>query len=441
MPFIDDHRRAASRAWEIKHLKPPFSCFDLIEERFGDYDSIRRIFSLARSSGAESLIIEAIPPTGIIAEENEDILTRYSDFQNSELVRLSFWKQIIDDYSKTTVTSNDLIGYAILKHDEIPSIQYNSWHIFEAVFLKYPHEHNCVPRPGNYRLVVCDHPIEIRGLLYCQQNGLNKACAQVAMRSLLSKILPEGDISYRQINHFAESVLPGFDPGKGLTVLQIRHILNELRIGYTDIDYQQGDDQLRIDLPYQKYAYAGLESGSGAFVGFRLTGQNLRAGGSHIIPFYGHTFNKDTWVPNADVSYFHIGEDVGYFPSESWTSSYLGHDDNFGPNFCIPRLYMESKNVDYVVELFRPGVSYGGTEAEAFAVNILYSVLESVDRTKNKWIFRLFQWADKRQVVFRAQAMSSSEYGSHLKSLTDWEGNTENLKSCQLIEEEIPKFV
>ena len=184
-----------------------------------------------------------------------------------------------------------------------------------------------------------------------------------------------------------------------------------------------------------------MESGSGAFVGFRLTGQNLRAGGSHIIPFYGHTFNKDTWVPNADVSYFHIGEDVGYFPSESWTSSYLGHDDNFGPNFCIPRLYMESKNVDYVVELFRPGVSYGGTEAEAFAVNILYSVLESVDRTKNKWIFRLFQWADKRQVVFRAQAMSSSEYGSHLKSLTDWEGNTENLNGCQLIEEEIPKFV
>ena len=221
------------------------------------------------SSGAESLIIEAIPPTGIIAEENEDIFYRYSDFQNSALVRLSFWKQIIDDYSKMTVASNDLLGYAILKHDEIPSIHYNSWHIFEAVFLKYPHEHNCVPRPGNYRLVVCNHPIEMRGLLYCQQNGLNKACAQVAMRSLLSKILPEGDISYRQINHLAESALPGFDPGKGLTVLQIRHILNELRIGFTDIDYQQGDDQLRIVFPIPKICLCRFGIRIGCFCRFQ----------------------------------------------------------------------------------------------------------------------------------------------------------------------------
>ena len=58
MPRIDDHRKAAGENLEIFHLKPPFSFFDFIEDRFGDYDSIRRIFSLARSSLAKTLILE-----------------------------------------------------------------------------------------------------------------------------------------------------------------------------------------------------------------------------------------------------------------------------------------------------------------------------------------------------------------------------------------------
>jgi hypothetical protein len=143
------------------------------------------------------------------------------------------------------------------------------------------------------------------------------------------------------------------------------------------------------------------------------------------MPFYGHTFNKDTWVPNADISYFRIGDGVGYVPSESWTSSFIGHDDNFGPNFCIPRLYIENDKVDYVVELFRPGVCYSGVKAEAIAVDILYSILSSLDGAGNKWRSRLFHWAVKQQVVFRAQAVTASEYATHLQSLTDWEGRVE----------------
>lgn len=323
----------------------------------------------------------------------------------------------------------------------ISSISYDHWHIFEAVFAKYPHEHNCVPRPRNYRIVVGDKSFEIAGLLYCQQNTLNKACAQVALRSLLSRILPEGDISYRRINQFAETINPGFDPGKGLNVPQMRKVFTELGLRFNDIDYSQGDSQLRQDLPYQKYAYAGLESGCGALVGFRLAGRELREEAKHIIPFYGHTFNKDTWVPNADISYFRIGEGVGYVPSESWTSSFIGHDDNFGPNFCIPRLYIESDKVDYVVELFRPGVCYGGMLAEAIALNILYSILPSLNGAQNRWISRLLQWTKKQQVVFRAQAVSSSEYVTHLRALTDWEGGKEQAELCDSLEQNIPPFV
>lgn len=441
MACLDNHRMAAAEGQETFLLMPPFSFFDFVETRFGDYDSIRRIFSLARSSSAETLVLEHIQPCGIIADENEDILGLFPSYSNSNLLRLSFWRKPVTDAGVGAFASEDLVGYAIFKKDHVSDNGFEEWHVFEAVFAKYPHSHNCVPHPQTYRLMVAGKPFAIEGLLYCQQNTLNKACAQVALRSLLSRILPEGDISYRRINGIAATVNPGFKPGHGLNVQQMRTVLSELNLRFNDIDYSQCDEQLRHDLPYQKYAYAGLESGGGALVGFRLAGRELRAEAKHIIPIYGHTFNKDTWAPTADISYFRIGEGVGYVPSESWTSSFLGHDDNFGPNYCIPRLYIENDKVDYVVEIFRPGICYGGLQAEALALNILYSLLPSLVDVHNRWISRLVQWTKRQQIVFRAQAMKTTEYVKHLCCLRDWEGNGENPALCELLEREMPEYI
>jgi len=442
MPRLDDHRRAVGSVLEVLLLEPPFSFFDFIETRFGDIDCIRRIFSLARSADAASLVLETLPATGILAEENEEILDRYPSYRNPELLRLSFWKKTVaNERGLSSLSSADLVGYAILKRDVIAARPYDAWHVFEAVFAKYPHEHNCIPRPGRYRVGVGTCSLEIEGVLFCQQNGLNKACAQVALRSLLSRVLPEGDISYRKINALAAMVQPGFDPGKGLTVPQIRAVLTGSGLDFHDVDYSQGDNNLRQELPYQKFAYAGLESGCGALVGFRLAGRELTGGERHIIPYYGHTFNKDTWVPNADIAYFHIGEGVGYVPSESWTSSFIGHDDNFGPNFCIPRLYIERDQVDYVVEVFRPGVRYSGLQAEAVALNILYSLLPNLLTSGNPWITRLIEWTKKQQVIFRAQAVTAIEYAEHVRSLVDWDKRTEQPALCDLLQEEMPPQV
>jgi hypothetical protein len=104
-------------------------------------------------------------------------------------------------------------------------------------------------------------------------------------------------------------------------------------------------------------------------------------------------------------------------------------------------MYIESDKVVYVVEVFRPDICYGGMQAEALALNALYSLLPSAVSVSNKWISRLLQWTMKQQVVFRAQAMSRDEYVEHLCSLNDWEGNSENPDLCNLLGQEMPEYI
>jgi hypothetical protein len=284
-------------------------------------------------------------------------------------------------------------------------------------------------------------------VLYCQQNTLNKVCAHVALRSLLAGRLKAGDISYSKLNEIARSVSgANYDPANGLGPVQIRAILNHLDVPFRDIDYvesEKSNPNIREELPFQKYLYAGVESGAGALLGFKLSGP--KAGDDkHIIPFYGHTFNKDTWAPDADASYFQIGLSVGYIPSESWVSSFIGHDDNFGPNFCVPRNYVKPEQAEYVVELIDEGLRFGGVQAEALSLTFLYSLYPYLSSyNNNSWITRLARDSSPaiQRVVLRALAVRRDEYVNHLSSIQDWDGNSENPAITALLTRQLPEKV
>ena len=172
-------------------LKAPFSNFDFVDDRFGGETAIRRLFSQARSHKARTLILETIRPDGVLRSENEEIRARYPDHEMSGLVRLTFWRKVVKSKERLAKCgSADLLGYVIAKRDRVPSIKKDDWHVFEAVFRKYDHNNNCVPREVCYPVRVGSQSFEIPGVLYGQQNGLNKACAQVALRSLCSLHLP-----------------------------------------------------------------------------------------------------------------------------------------------------------------------------------------------------------------------------------------------------------
>lgn len=423
---------------------PPFSCFDHIDTRFAGLPSFHRCFSLARSFDAQTLIQEAIPPVGIIAQENEEIASLGLTGCQHDLVRLSFWNTRVTAASASTLKDENLVGYAILKRDagEWEGDRFDRWHIFEAVFRKYAHTHNCLPNTGSYSVRIADGIFTAHGVLYCQQNGLNKVCAHVALRSLLSRLVLEHDISYSVLNTLARNChdkTAPYLPKNGLTVQQIRCILQYYKIGFRDVDYAERglkEPDIRKTYPYQKYLYSGIESGVGGLLGFSMDGPQATAG-RHIIPFYGHTFNKDTWAPDADVSYFNIGADAGYIPSESWTSSFLGHDDNFGPNFCIPRLYVNPENVQYVVELLRNGAQYNGMVAEALALQLLYSLYPHLD-TNNTWQRRLAWYVQERKVVLRAFCIPQTQYLEHLRLIHDWENNTERTEMLEALRYALP---
>jgi hypothetical protein len=421
------HRTGPSLLQVRQSLRKPFSNFDFVEDKFGDYPAIRRLFSLSRSYGGRSLIVEDIEPMGVIADENQEISEYFRDYRCEGVKRISFWKS--NRFARRR--SADLLGYAILKKDVVHSKNYNQWHVFESVFVKYPDSHNCVAGLKRFFVSVGRSRYHIDGILYCQQNGLNKACAQVALRSVCSIHIPDQELSYRRINELAAKGEPVVTPGKGLSVLQIRAVLDGLGLRFHDLEYEQ-EPEARQDQPYQKFLYAGVESGNGALLGFQLTGPEAEKDQYHIIPFYGHTFNQDTWAPNAEVAYFKIGSHTRYLPSETWLSSFIGHDDNFGSNFCVPRLYVTPEQANYVIEIFGRNVLYSGVAAEAVGVQYLYSLLAKILPSESSWMRRLFKYVKSQQVVLRAVSMDRRQYVAHLKKMRGWKNTKEFFRTRSL---------
>ena len=142
----------------------------------------------------------------------------------------------------------------------------------------------------------------------------------------------------------------------------------------------------------------------------------------HIVAFFGHTFNQDTWVPRAAAAYFKVGKETKYIPSERWVSSFIGHDDNFGSNFCVPRLYVAPENAQYAVALLPRGVKYDALKAEAIASDYFYSLQKdpTLKDSDNEWVQRLVAWAKEQEVVLRAVAVTKAEYLDHLERMRDW---------------------
>jgi len=388
------------------------------------------------------MVLERLNPAGegIIADENHELQIRYPSYRSNFLFRISFWRSIMN--SETDLRrerSYNLIGYAIVKNDTIPDKKINQPHVFEAVFEKYAHRHNCIRKPPVFKVHIGEKIFSVKGFIFAQQNSLSKCCAHVALYSLIAGNNPLLEPSFAQMT----KIVNGLNKNSlALEPKEIRKILDFYGLKYHDYYYTNkernslisGEISEKTIVPFNKLLYAGIESGAGALAGFILPG-----GDGHIIPFYGHTFNKDTWVPDAEIAYFKTGQ-IKYSPSENWTSSFIGHDDNFGANLCIPKLYLTHKNVNYVIEIFKKGIVFSGVSAEILAYRLFFSIIKSVELL-NVWYQKTLSAFCSGRIVLRTVALNRAEYIRHLSHMEDWEKHQENNKIVDLLKKYLPSHI
>ena len=537
VPSREVHRLV--KAERIDFYDFPASVFDHIKRQYiGDkikdhsnidaVDAIHRCFSLARLYGAKMFVDELIPVKGQLAEDThdfiykgrrgevEDINAKYVErvgvpewdrvyascnagILEVKAQRISFWKKNVVQTPKEkrlsalgSLRDSDCIGYMILhkagcfKNDDEDHVR---WVVYESVIKGGRFQRGIIPRSTrfSFRVGTGDTGTTVRkmsGHLYCQQNGRTVVCAHVAIRTLLSSLLPERDVSYRKISELA-----GFEGGE-MDTKQIIKVFNAFGFAVHVWSNRRKSGKDRSGVPIYHCLYSGIESGGGGLLGFDVkkpaektcrdkkeeeAGQRKRKAQPcrHIIPLFGHTFNKHIWVNEASGYYFI--EDSGAaksYVSDNWVSTFLGHDDNIGPNIYIPRFYVERFAVSSVFsivphrfEIYKRcnlnKVYLPGVKAEQVAVDwLLGIVLAKLEGWKvenivnNDWIERLRIALTARQkngvsdshvarVVLRSVFLSRSQYRAKLLADQDAAGQCESrlVVDGVLCKQKVPTYI
>jgi len=408
--------------WLDTRMESGFSNFLFIDREYAAHPVMRRIFSLARKHGFQSVLIEDLEESRcpLLAEENEALALRLPSFTGSVVQRLSFFRSRAGHEPGT----RDFIGSAIFKSDSFSGLPNPRSHVSEALLPspRSSQENNFIHCGRRYDFHTAVGDFSASGALYAQQNDMTFVCAHVALRTALAGLLPEGDITYAELNRLAgiDHQTKQVGGGIGLDPDQMEAVLNGLGVAYEKIVHEPA---LGATLPtdYQRNLYGFIESGGPALLGFELEDPTATAGARHIIPVLGHTFNEDAWVPEADRSYFAKG--LSYYPSESWLSAFVAHDDNFGPYYCLPRNFLKKDNFRLSLGLKRFPALFSAVEAETLAFGYAQILSQVFGKTGLDWLDRFSVFTRLGSLVIRAQTISRADYLQHLEQLTDWLGH------------------
>ena len=445
---------------EIIPVAPPFSNFEFVDRVFNGLASLRRIMSQVRQHGGKTMVLEdvAIEDADDLLEENADLKKHVGVTFPSRATRLSFFsKEFKTLRGLSSVDCEDFIGYAILKLDDLPR-GYDKARVYESVIRTSRHINNFVRGEQEWTCAVAGNRIAVKGYLYAQQNGATNVCAHVALRTAAARFHKDGDMTYREMNS-----LPGINidhlmrkaggpTGVGLNQNQMVEVLEAAGARCIKVEYTGKGKKSESLPPFQKYLYGSIESGFPAIICFWTSGDFY-----HAIPVFGHTFNEDTWVPSAELDYFSKGAGPKCIPSESWLSTFIGHDDNWGSNFCIPRDFLYTKKycdkmagrpgpckkqeerVFCVIATLPKEVEISPPKAEAIGANYLFSMLQQLPAISGPWQGRLDWYAHHNRLVLRPILVDGPQYASHLAKLTDWDKEPFDPVIVEILAKGLPK--
>lgn len=438
----------SSIEWHNTNKQKGFSNFSFVDENFSSSPILRRILSLARKNHYQSLVIEQIKEGDceLLQVENEALAQRTTRFSRSKAGRLLFLSGASEN------DPGQLLGYAIFKTDEFngpdDGLKFkgatNSY-VYESVLRPYrSSEHNnFLHSCREYAVESSVGAFHTQGSLFAQQNGLTNACAHVSLRTMISSVLDDGALDYLRFNEIAGINLRTHpkDVSLGLEPAQMEAILKALNLPYSKIVHEpperttcptcgeeatsakKTDEVAKVPDhslagEFQRDLYGFIESGLPALVGFQADGRPNK----HIIPVIGHTFNEDTWVPQSARVYFDDG--TGYFPSEKWLSSYVAHDDNFGPYYCIPRHYLRKRNFRIILGLKPQPTANEAPEIEALGITYVRVLAQLMGDSGTNWQRRFALFARNGILVLRTLLIDKTTYLHHLANDHSWTGES-----------------
>jgi hypothetical protein len=439
-------RNAKGTSLRIVSIDPPFSNFDFYEDStfpvgFQKPETFRRICSQVRRLGGRTMVIEELENSRDITDENRDLRKLHPKLYPAITRRISFFKK----HFKTTrafhsLNNTSALGYVIFKEEYLsptPPVIFSS-RIWESVIIHPQRENNYVRGMKQWAYRVADRSFTITGCLYAQQNGETNCCAHVALRSVAANFHKDGDMTYSEMNKILGIDHTNTFAWNGLSLSQQLKVLTTAGANCISANFalkRQGRSTKRFQVPpFQKYVYGSIESGYPSIITFKTKRS------AHAIPVFGHTFNQDTWVPLAEGSYFSTGGETRYIPSDAWLSMFIGHDDNFGSNVCVPSHYLQRmalsrnqkklhpKQVAYVISTIPKTVKVEPIFAELIGAHYLWHITRSLP-SDNAWNRRLKASVKdpknpkNNRVVLRTRLVQGGEYCDHLASLRGWNGS------------------
>lgn len=427
--------------WIDADLQNGFSNFLFVDQNYGSNTVLRRIFSLARKHKYISLLIEAINITDceLLVQIDRTLGARFPNFVKSQVHRLSFFRCA----AGATPKADDFIGYAVFKRDYYFDKAIPRDHVFESVLppFRQASQNNFSHCQRDYSIATSVGTFSVRGILYAQQNDATFVCAHVALRTMLACVLPSGDITYPDIDRLAGHDLYAQPPGvkcAGLGPDEIEKVIDGLGL-HKDKVVHEPNQGLTLPREFQHELYGFIESGMPALVGFEFDGHNNPTSPAprHIIPVFGHTFNEDTWLPEAQRGYF--GGTLRYYPSENWLSTFLVHDDNFGPYLCLPRSFLKKDYFRLILGLRRVPSQISATTAEGIGYGFFKAIATEWVRLGNDWYDRFSVFARAGWLILRTTLIARSEYRHHLGSLRDLKGGTLDPAQTQQFVDGLPE--
>jgi hypothetical protein len=444
--------RGYQSRWENTGLPTGFSNFQFVDQHYGSDPVLRRIFSQARKHDYQSVLVEEVREAdcALLAEENQALAVRSPDFQKAEVHRISFFRSSSDKAPRP----EDFLGYAIFKWDHFGKESKPLACVFEAVMCpcRGVIQNNFIHCARRYEVNTTLGRFPVRGVIYAKQNNLTFVCAHAALRSALACVLPEGDISYARMNalagidHKSRCVGPVGDKTNGLSPQDLEKILDDLGVPYDKLIHEPKlvdpatGKPLIFPTEYQRELYGFIESGGPALLAFELDPRPGEPGepSRHAVPAFGHTFNEDAWLPNAQRAYF--GGAEAYYPSENWLSNFVIHDDNFGPYFCLPRHFLKQDNFRLMYGLKSAPTTFRATTAEAIGFNLCYIIAQTYPKRNQFWYDRFSVFARSGWLVLRTLLLRRDVYLADLEQMRDREGASLENDFCQRLRNVLPAY-